>query len=434
MRSTTEQVAGAGDPSAVPTGNTFDKYGSTNPRRPAPDGRVRGHPRRAVHPGRPGTRSLDVGCGEGVLTEQWAQRVGDRRVVGLDLEDPKLAAEWATRARPNLEFVTTAGGKLPVRRRRIRPGGRDRGPRAHSRPGERPSPRWHVWPRGHLLASVPREPLWRMLNIARGAYLRASRQYAGSPQPLVQGGLRAAARPLRRGTRGPLPVPLDDAARAGGLMASRGGAPRATLAPNDERGPGGRARAGAGSYASGARILTIGIASTGIFTFAYLATASHILSPSAYSRISHLLGDHVRDPVGDLPADRTAALADDRRSGGARRDRGPHPPDAGDHPDLIRTALPRRRPGAAPDDRAAPVRLLERPVLDPRDRRARVRRQLLRPRLARRPQAVRPVRRARVPGVDQPLPVRARRGDRHRLRCRRPSPWGWPSPRSCRCA
>jgi O-antigen/teichoic acid export membrane protein len=42
------------------------------------------------------------------------------------------------------------------------------------------------------------------------------------------------------------------------------------------------------SYASGARVLSIGIASTGIFTFAYLAVASHVLSPAAYSRISLL--------------------------------------------------------------------------------------------------------------------------------------------------
>ncbi|HWF53772.1 MAG TPA: hypothetical protein VG223_04060 [Solirubrobacteraceae bacterium] len=43
-----------------------------------------------------------------------------------------------------------------------------------------------------------------------------------------------------------------------------------------------------GSYAAGARILTIGIASTGIFTFAYLATASHVLGKNtgAYSRIA----------------------------------------------------------------------------------------------------------------------------------------------------
>jgi O-antigen/teichoic acid export membrane protein len=41
-----------------------------------------------------------------------------------------------------------------------------------------------------------------------------------------------------------------------------------------------------GSYASGARILTIGIVSTGVFTFAYLATASHVLDKASYSRIS----------------------------------------------------------------------------------------------------------------------------------------------------
>ena len=40
------------------------------------------------------------------------------------------------------------------------------------------------------------------------------------------------------------------------------------------------------SFASGARILSIGIASTGIFTFAYLATASHVLDAASYSRIS----------------------------------------------------------------------------------------------------------------------------------------------------
>jgi O-antigen/teichoic acid export membrane protein len=40
------------------------------------------------------------------------------------------------------------------------------------------------------------------------------------------------------------------------------------------------------SYAASARILTIGIASTGVFTFLYLAVASRELSPPAYSRIS----------------------------------------------------------------------------------------------------------------------------------------------------
>ena len=41
-----------------------------------------------------------------------------------------------------------------------------------------------------------------------------------------------------------------------------------------------------GSYAASARILSIGIASTGVFTFLYLALASHDLDKASYSRIS----------------------------------------------------------------------------------------------------------------------------------------------------
>ena len=40
------------------------------------------------------------------------------------------------------------------------------------------------------------------------------------------------------------------------------------------------------SFGSGARILSLGIASTGVFSFAYLAIASHVLSPRDYGRIS----------------------------------------------------------------------------------------------------------------------------------------------------
>jgi O-antigen/teichoic acid export membrane protein len=43
-----------------------------------------------------------------------------------------------------------------------------------------------------------------------------------------------------------------------------------------------------GSFGSGARILTVGIASTGVFTFLYLALASHQLSSTAYGRVSLL--------------------------------------------------------------------------------------------------------------------------------------------------
>jgi O-antigen/teichoic acid export membrane protein len=56
-------------------------------------------------------------------------------------------------------------------------------------------------------------------------------------------------------------------------------------APAGEPGAGG-VRSGNGDFASGARILSVGIASTGLFTFAYLALASNLLTPQDYSRVS----------------------------------------------------------------------------------------------------------------------------------------------------
>jgi len=46
--------------------------------------------------------------------------------------------------------------------------------------------------------------------------------------------------------------------------------------------------ADSGSYARGARILAVGIASTGIFTFAYFAVASHVLPKHEYGAVSLL--------------------------------------------------------------------------------------------------------------------------------------------------
>jgi O-antigen/teichoic acid export membrane protein len=45
---------------------------------------------------------------------------------------------------------------------------------------------------------------------------------------------------------------------------------------------------GTSGYASGARILSIGIATTGVVTFAYFALAAHALTPEQYTRISLL--------------------------------------------------------------------------------------------------------------------------------------------------
>ncbi len=155
----------------VPTGNTFDKYGSSNP--------VVRRLMAGFHAtldelwARAAPRSLlDVGCGEGVLTLEWARRLGDGRVVGIDLEDPKLRGEWAARTRPNLEFRAEEATRAFVRGRRVRPRRGDRGARARARAGGDAGGNGPGGAAGWLLVSVPREPLWRALNMARGAYVR----------------------------------------------------------------------------------------------------------------------------------------------------------------------------------------------------------------------------------------------------------------------
>jgi 2-polyprenyl-3-methyl-5-hydroxy-6-metoxy-1,4-benzoquinol methylase len=154
----------------VPTGNTFDKYGSSNP--------VVRRLMRGFHSAldelfteAAPSSVLDVGCGEGVLTAGWAERLGDGRIVGIDLDDPKLRAEWRGRARPNLEFRAEEATRLSF--------SDDEFDLAtaievleHVPEPEATLAEMARVARGHLLVSVPREPLWRGLNLARGAYIR----------------------------------------------------------------------------------------------------------------------------------------------------------------------------------------------------------------------------------------------------------------------
>jgi SAM-dependent methyltransferase len=113
---------------------------------------------------------VDVGCGEGVLTERWAELVPGH-VVGVDLEDPKLRSEWERRTRPNLEFRAAFGDRLPYGDGEFEAATAIEvlehvpNPEAVLTEMSRVASRW-------LIVSVPREPLWRGLNMARGAYLR----------------------------------------------------------------------------------------------------------------------------------------------------------------------------------------------------------------------------------------------------------------------
>jgi ubiquinone/menaquinone biosynthesis C-methylase UbiE len=158
------------DPEGTVTGNTYDKYGSTNPvvrrlmatfERTLNELFVQADPRSL----------LDVGCGEGVLVHKWAQRLGDRRVVGIDLDDPQLHAQWAQRTAPNLEYQVMKAENLPFAddefdvATAIEVLEHVPDPAHTVAEMARVAGRW-------LIVSVPREPLWRGLNVARGAYLK----------------------------------------------------------------------------------------------------------------------------------------------------------------------------------------------------------------------------------------------------------------------
>jgi 2-polyprenyl-3-methyl-5-hydroxy-6-metoxy-1,4-benzoquinol methylase len=155
---------------AVPTGNLYDKYGSANPFVRRLMGGFTAALDELWEAAAPDS-VLDVGCGEGVLTREWAGRLGTGRVVGVDLDDPKLRKEWEANARSNLEYRTAEADSLPFADREfdvvaaIEVLEHVSDPDAALREMARVA-------RRRLLVSVPREPLWRLLNIARGAYLR----------------------------------------------------------------------------------------------------------------------------------------------------------------------------------------------------------------------------------------------------------------------
>jgi 2-polyprenyl-3-methyl-5-hydroxy-6-metoxy-1,4-benzoquinol methylase len=155
----------------VVTGNTFDKYGSQNPlvrrlmagfERDLDDLLEQADP----------SSLLDVGCGEGVLVHRWARRLQPRRVVGIDLEEESIQAGWAEHRAPNLEYRTMTAERLPFA------DGEFDMTAAIEVLEHVPDPAATLGEMArcaqrHLLVSVPREPLWRALNMARGAYLSA---------------------------------------------------------------------------------------------------------------------------------------------------------------------------------------------------------------------------------------------------------------------
>jgi len=157
--------AGGGD--AVPTGNTYDKYNTSNPieRRMMKgffdtlDAFVD-----ATEP----TRILEVGLGEGIVSERLRARFPDASIVGIDLADGELGAHWLERGLAaafadveQLPFPDDAFDLVVA----IEVFEHFPRPELALVELDRVASR-------NLVASVPFEPIWRLGNMVRGRYLR----------------------------------------------------------------------------------------------------------------------------------------------------------------------------------------------------------------------------------------------------------------------
>jgi len=152
----------------IVTGNTFDKYGSSNPLVRRMMGNFERTAAELLDLAAPAS-VLDVGCGEGVLVQSWAQRLPAARLVGIDLEEPSIQEGWSGHPAPNLEYRIVDGPGLPFAEDEFELASAME-VLEHLPDPEQMLAEMARCARGHLLVSVPREPLWRMLNMARGAY------------------------------------------------------------------------------------------------------------------------------------------------------------------------------------------------------------------------------------------------------------------------
>ena len=202
------------DAEGTVTGNTYDKYGSSNPvvkklmagfERTLDELWAKASPRSV----------LDVGCGEGVLTHKWAQRLRDGRIVGIDLEDPAIQAEWAKRQAPNLEYKIMKAETFPFA------DGEFELASAIEVLEHVPDPEHTVvrdGARGARRAPAGQRPA--RADVARPEHgprrlHQGPREHARAPEPLVAQGVRRVAEPPREGRGDPLAVPVDHAARQG---------------------------------------------------------------------------------------------------------------------------------------------------------------------------------------------------------------------------
>lgn len=170
----------------VIAGNIYDKYGTRNPieRR-----LVAGFDRamfELLERVRPVGSVLEVGCGEGHVTAKLARCFPGARVLGADVSPEVVAI--ARRLHPGLEFEVRSIYDPPAAGERF-----DLVVACevleHLEDPERALRSVSGAARRHLFVSVPREPVWRLMNLARGRYWSALGNTPGHVQHWSREGL-----------------------------------------------------------------------------------------------------------------------------------------------------------------------------------------------------------------------------------------------------
>lgn len=155
------------NPAELPTGNTYDKYRVEHPiERRLVDGFLRALDQ--VLPPVAPRRVLEVGAGEGEISARLRERYPTATVVSIDLHDDVLGKEWHERGVvgafadvrrlpfPDRAFDLVLGIEMLE----------------HVPEPERALVEIRRVADEALVLSVPREPIWRVANMARGRYLR----------------------------------------------------------------------------------------------------------------------------------------------------------------------------------------------------------------------------------------------------------------------
>jgi glycosyltransferase involved in cell wall biosynthesis len=145
-----------------PSGNVTDKYGSRNPLTRTLLASFLDEIDALIALANP-TSILDVGCGEGVVTERLANRTG-APTVGVDLGNEVLQKEWERRESELVSFRAASAYDLPFADASFDCVCALEVLEHLERPRDALAEMARV-ARGALLVSVPREPIWRVAHV-----------------------------------------------------------------------------------------------------------------------------------------------------------------------------------------------------------------------------------------------------------------------------